>query len=267
MALDRKARGLLALKPDIAVISECAEPARLRARGAGWMESDPVWVGRNPHKGLAVFGFNGHAVRLAELLSRGAALCCAGPCRWTDGMQSAGGMGAECECGRRAQAPARSAAARPVALQGFPRPSGNRDRGRPQQQHHLGQAGLAHQSLDQGQDPRRGVRPGQRLSCGARRAARPGDDADALLARPHQGRADLSHRLCVPAVTLDRQGEGRCRYVRELVQRGAQRPCAGDRRCRLFRRACQAPRCRPPATSAGRVSAARPPAAASPADV
>ena len=66
MALDRKARGLLALKPDIAVISECAEPARLRARGAGWMESDPVWIGRNPHKGLAVFGFNGHAVRLAD---------------------------------------------------------------------------------------------------------------------------------------------------------------------------------------------------------
>src|SRR5260370_29352 len=66
MALDRKAEGLLALKPDIAVISECAEPERLRARGAGWMESDPVWIGRNPHKGLAVFGFNGHAVRLAE---------------------------------------------------------------------------------------------------------------------------------------------------------------------------------------------------------
>ena len=66
MALERKAQGLLALRPDIAVISECAEPERLRSRGASWMESEPVWIGRNPHKGLAVFGFNGHAVRLAE---------------------------------------------------------------------------------------------------------------------------------------------------------------------------------------------------------
>jgi exodeoxyribonuclease-3 len=67
MALDRKVEGLLALRPDIAVISECAEPTRLRARGAErWMESEPVWVGRNPHKGLAVFGFNGYAVCLCE---------------------------------------------------------------------------------------------------------------------------------------------------------------------------------------------------------
>lgn len=67
MALDRKVDGLLALKPDIAVISECAEPARLRARGGDrWIESEPVWVGRNPHKGLAVFAFNGYAARLCE---------------------------------------------------------------------------------------------------------------------------------------------------------------------------------------------------------
>jgi len=65
MALDRKVEGLLALKPDIAVISECAEPARLRSRGACWIESEPVWIGRNPHKGLAVFAFNGYAARLA----------------------------------------------------------------------------------------------------------------------------------------------------------------------------------------------------------
>src|SRR5258707_4563143 len=65
MALDRKVEKLLALKPDIAVIAECAEPERLRLRGASWVETDPVWVGGNPHKGLAVFGFNGHAVRLA----------------------------------------------------------------------------------------------------------------------------------------------------------------------------------------------------------
>jgi exodeoxyribonuclease-3 len=66
MALDRKVERLLALKPDIAVISECAEPGRLKARGCPWLESEPVWVGTNPHKGLAVFGFNGYAVRLHE---------------------------------------------------------------------------------------------------------------------------------------------------------------------------------------------------------
>ena len=63
----RSVEGVLALKPDIAVISECAEPARLRARGADrWLESEPVWIGRNPHKGLAVFAFNGHGARLCE---------------------------------------------------------------------------------------------------------------------------------------------------------------------------------------------------------
>ncbi len=66
MALHRKAEALLALGPDIAVISECAEPERLRGKsGAGWFEAKPVWVGRNPNKGLAVFGFNGYSAELA----------------------------------------------------------------------------------------------------------------------------------------------------------------------------------------------------------
>jgi hypothetical protein len=67
MALDRKVEGLLALRPDIAVVSECAEPERLRLRSQGtWIESDPVWIGRNPHKGLAVFAFSGYKARLAD---------------------------------------------------------------------------------------------------------------------------------------------------------------------------------------------------------
>jgi exodeoxyribonuclease-3 len=68
MALDRKIDVLLALKPDIAVVSECAEPDRLRfRRKPEWSESDPVWIGRNPNKGLAVFAFNGYAARISEL--------------------------------------------------------------------------------------------------------------------------------------------------------------------------------------------------------
>lgn len=66
MAFHRKAEALLALDPDVAVISECAEPDRLLKRG---MDSsfvrDPVWVGKNPNKGLAVFAFNGCSARLA----------------------------------------------------------------------------------------------------------------------------------------------------------------------------------------------------------
>ncbi len=67
MALERKVSGLLALHPDIAVICECGEPERLRSRSmSSWIESEPVWIGRNPHKGLAVFAFNGFTVRLAD---------------------------------------------------------------------------------------------------------------------------------------------------------------------------------------------------------
>jgi exodeoxyribonuclease-3 len=67
MALHRKCDALLALRPDIAVVCECAAPDRFRARGnATWLEGNPVWVGQNPNKGLAVFAFNGYAVHLAE---------------------------------------------------------------------------------------------------------------------------------------------------------------------------------------------------------
>src|SRR6266498_3420601 len=65
MALDRKVDALLGLQPDIAIVCECAEPERLRSK-ASWMQGEPVWIGRNPHKGLAVFAFNGYAVQLAE---------------------------------------------------------------------------------------------------------------------------------------------------------------------------------------------------------
>ncbi len=66
MAFHRKLDALRRLKPDIAIVCECADPARLRARVAGdWLEEDPVWVGDNPNKGLAVFAFNGYRARLA----------------------------------------------------------------------------------------------------------------------------------------------------------------------------------------------------------
>lgn len=67
MALDRKFDALLEIEPDIAVVCECAEPKRLRERGRfDRLAHDPVWVGRNPNKGLAVFTFNGYTARLSK---------------------------------------------------------------------------------------------------------------------------------------------------------------------------------------------------------
>ena len=63
----RKAAALMALCPDVAVISECAQPQLLAARGLDGIDrGNCVWIGENPNKGLAVFAFNGHRVRLAE---------------------------------------------------------------------------------------------------------------------------------------------------------------------------------------------------------
>ena len=67
MALHRKAKALLRLKPDVAVISECARPDILEMRGSvDWVQAEPIWVGDNPNKGLGVFSFNGYSARLSE---------------------------------------------------------------------------------------------------------------------------------------------------------------------------------------------------------
>jgi len=67
MALHRKFDAMLRLQPDIAVICECAEPKRLQElAGSIGLGADTVWIGDNRNKGLAVFAFNGYAVRLAE---------------------------------------------------------------------------------------------------------------------------------------------------------------------------------------------------------
>jgi exodeoxyribonuclease III len=65
MALHRKFDALTRLQPDIAIISECAEPKRLSAI-THTIGAEPVWIGHNPNKGLAVFTFNGYAARLAD---------------------------------------------------------------------------------------------------------------------------------------------------------------------------------------------------------
>jgi exodeoxyribonuclease III len=52
MALHKKARTFAALKPDIAVISECGRGSVPALEALGYAG---VWVGANPHKGLGVF--------------------------------------------------------------------------------------------------------------------------------------------------------------------------------------------------------------------
>lgn len=70
MALHRKLDAVLSLRPDVAVIAECAEPGRLRKLSrSDWIEGDPVWIGRNATKGLAVFAFNDYRASLLQSFS------------------------------------------------------------------------------------------------------------------------------------------------------------------------------------------------------
>jgi exodeoxyribonuclease-3 len=65
MAVHRKLDALAALRPDIAVIPECADPAVLGSK-ASTAVPQMVWIGNNPNKGLAVFAFGGYSVRLFD---------------------------------------------------------------------------------------------------------------------------------------------------------------------------------------------------------
>jgi hypothetical protein len=52
MAFSRKAPGLLALHPDIAVVQECSQKSVDELHSHGF---SGLWCGANPNKGLAVF--------------------------------------------------------------------------------------------------------------------------------------------------------------------------------------------------------------------
>ena len=71
MVLHRKIDAVLALKPDIAVISESGDPDQLTSKStADWIETTPVWIDGNRHKGLGVFAFNGLTITLAPTYDR-----------------------------------------------------------------------------------------------------------------------------------------------------------------------------------------------------
>ncbi len=58
-ALARKFDALLSLRPDVAVLSEVACPTELQVKVRQVRELPVVWIGDNPHKGLAVISSTG----------------------------------------------------------------------------------------------------------------------------------------------------------------------------------------------------------------
>jgi exodeoxyribonuclease-3 len=66
MALHRKLDALTRLRPDVAVISEAAEPARLIAREPAFADASMIWIGSKPNKGLLIAGFGGVRVEMSR---------------------------------------------------------------------------------------------------------------------------------------------------------------------------------------------------------
>ncbi|HEX8844825.1 MAG TPA: hypothetical protein VF791_09295 [Pyrinomonadaceae bacterium] len=64
MGLAKKYRQLLSLKPDLAVIPECAEPSVVQAKADEFVPTSAVWIGENVNKGLAVFSFSSFKLKL-----------------------------------------------------------------------------------------------------------------------------------------------------------------------------------------------------------
>jgi len=57
MALHKKSEALMSLRPDIAVIPECAKPGIVQKKAAEFELSDAEWIGNWKQKGLGVFSF------------------------------------------------------------------------------------------------------------------------------------------------------------------------------------------------------------------
>ncbi len=66
MALDRKWQRLMALRPDVAVGPESADPDVRRRKAPRFTFSDCEWEGWYKHKGLAVFSFGEYALRMSS---------------------------------------------------------------------------------------------------------------------------------------------------------------------------------------------------------
>jgi hypothetical protein len=66
MRFHDKVDRILALEPDLVVVSECACPEVLLRRTVGLVPNDVAWEGTNPAKGLAVLAFGDWRLRVDE---------------------------------------------------------------------------------------------------------------------------------------------------------------------------------------------------------
>jgi exodeoxyribonuclease III len=86
MALRHKFEALLSLRPDVAIIQECAEPDGDTDRGWRPAYHDADWIGFNAQKGLGIFTFGDLTLRrhaaYAERFSLYLPVEISGPCRF-----------------------------------------------------------------------------------------------------------------------------------------------------------------------------------------
>jgi hypothetical protein len=66
MAFRKKAAFILAYSPNIAVISECENPEKLKFASDTKLPTDILWYGTNPHKGLGVFSYSDYRFQLLD---------------------------------------------------------------------------------------------------------------------------------------------------------------------------------------------------------
>ncbi len=64
MGLHKKLEALASLRPDVAVVSECAKPEIVASKTQAQMPSSMTWVGENPQKGVGVLGYGDYQVTL-----------------------------------------------------------------------------------------------------------------------------------------------------------------------------------------------------------
>ena len=66
MAFRKKAEFILPFNPDIAVISECESPEKLKFSSEAKLPTDILWYGSNPNKGLGVFSYTNYRFKLMD---------------------------------------------------------------------------------------------------------------------------------------------------------------------------------------------------------
>lgn len=67
MAFRKKADLILAHRPDILIVPECEHPDKLKFNFDTPLPQDIIWYGANPHKGLGVFSYSKHKLKLLDI--------------------------------------------------------------------------------------------------------------------------------------------------------------------------------------------------------